>query len=93
MKFVLLSNANYGDGRGKITIVEQINYLKVMPATSRCVSFILSTGSLFKYRNTAFISPQKIFPTELVVILHFCLFLPTLFLGSFGNFVGTKPQE
>ena len=91
MKFVLLSNANYGDGRGKITIVEQINYLKVMSAASRCVNFILPTESFFKYRNTAFILPQKLFPAELVVILHFCLFLPTLFFVSFGNFVETKP--
>lgn len=28
MKFVLLLKGNYGDGRGKIAIVEQINYLK-----------------------------------------------------------------
>lgn len=28
MKLVLLLKGNYGDGRGKIVIVEQINYLK-----------------------------------------------------------------
>ena len=35
MKFVLLSSANYGDGRDTVTIAEQINYLKAISATSR----------------------------------------------------------
>lgn len=80
MKFVLLSNANYRDGRGKITIVKQINYLKVMSTTLRCVSFISSTESLFKYKNAGFILPQNLFPAEIVVFL---LFLSTLFFGKF----------
>ena len=57
MKFVLLRNANYRDGRGKITIVEQINYLKVMFTTLRCVSFISLKESHFKYKNAGFILP------------------------------------
>ena len=91
MKFVLLSNANYGNGSGKITIVEQINYLKVMSATLRCVSFVSLTGSLFKYKNAGFILPQKLFPAEIVVFLLFCFFCQHSFLGNFGSFVGTKP--
>lgn len=65
MKFVLLLKGNYGDGRGKIAIVEQINYLKATQI--RGVSFILSMESLFKHSNTAFILPQMLFPTGLVV--------------------------
>ena len=80
MKFVLLSNANYRDGRGKITTVKQINYLKVMSTTLRCVSFILSTESLFKYKSAGFILTQNLFPAETVVFL---LFLSTLFFGKF----------
>ena len=91
MKFVLLSNANYGYGRGKITIVEQINYLKAMSVTLRCVSFTSSTESLFKYKNAGFILPQKFFPAEVVVFLLFYFFWQHSFLGNCGSFAGTKP--